>query len=619
MKRLIFFVYLSVASTFLFSQAENCHLNIGMNLAGPVDWGSEWPFVNIMKYGRTWETTNAYWVGGGQNLWNTELISYFEFDEQGYPLEVPLTINHPNADVEQVIRSVWANTNALPEGTYVILYEGTGVIETLFDAEIISQTPGRIEVQVTHGGEIMGLQIMESQLGDHIRNIRFLLPGTEETYQENPWSDSWFEKLTPFKSLRFMDWGHTNNSTLAQWEDRPQIDDYTYTPQGIPYEYWIEACNQLEADAWVCVPHLADANYVTQLATMFRDQLDPNLKIYVEYSNELWNWLFQQAQWGESQLDQSIPWPERLAPRIAEIMQIWTDVFGPESDRLVRVVAGQHGWFDITDRIYGQMAADGNDHLVDAISPAGYISIDAAQLANLGAAATAQDVINGASAFTFDPNEWAMQGWYQHAQLAAQHGKQLVFYEGGQHFTPDPWGTVQPYNLALLEAQVAPEMYDLYQQLLDTIAGLSSEEMQFMHFSFIAPLGDEPEDARWGSFGSLTSQFFESPPYPNAPKYRALVDHIEPCETATTVFEKHLKADFEIYPNPAKNLVQLNFPSATAGQISVFTPNGQLLLSEWMPSSELHLLEVAALPAGIYFLRVQRLDGSYLTQKLLIR
>ena len=100
------------------AQAEApCNLKIGINLAGPTDYNAEWPFVDIMRYCRAWETTNATWVGGGQNLWNTELIDYFEFDDQGYPLEVPLDINHPNADTEQAIRTVWANTTALPAGT----------------------------------------------------------------------------------------------------------------------------------------------------------------------------------------------------------------------------------------------------------------------------------------------------------------------------------------------------------------------------------------------------------------------------------------------------------------------------------------------------------------------
>jgi len=49
-------------------QADDSRLQLGMNLAGPTDYNAEWPFVNIMKYGRTWETTNAGWTGGAEPL-----------------------------------------------------------------------------------------------------------------------------------------------------------------------------------------------------------------------------------------------------------------------------------------------------------------------------------------------------------------------------------------------------------------------------------------------------------------------------------------------------------------------------------------------------------------------
>jgi hypothetical protein len=518
----------------LHAQEDNCHLSIGTNLAGPTDYGSEWPFVNIMKNARTWETTNAVWTGG-RDLWNSDLLEYFEFDAEGYPLEVPLSIDHPNADTIQVIRTVWANTDALPEGEYVLLYDGTGRIDFKFDATIIRDEPGRMVIDVQHGGNIMGLYIMKSQRGDHIRNMRLYLPGTEDQDGGDVWSEEWLEKLQPFTALRFMDWGHTNNSPLRRWADRPLTTDYTYTPNGVPYEYWVEICNLKNADAWICVPHLADENYIRQMAGFFRDQLDPDLKIYVEYSNEVWNWIFAQAHYCNDSLDQTLEWPERIGPKVAEVMEIWTDEFDGQTDRLVRVMATQHGWFDIGDRIFRQIETEGKDHLIDAISPASYMSVDHNELAGLGASAEAIDVIQGARRVTFDPTNWSLSNWILHAQLARSKDKQLIFYEGGQHFTPDPWGTVQLYNLALLEAQVHPEMYVLYNELIDTLAGLSDQDMLMMHFSFIAPLGDEPEDARWGSFGSLTSQFFQFEPYDDAPKYRALRDHIRDCQISTDV------------------------------------------------------------------------------------
>lgn len=591
----------------LAQSAPPCNLHIGINLAGPTDYNAEWPFVDIMRYCRAWETTNATWVGGGQNLWNTGLISFFDFDEQGYPLEVPLNIDNPNADTEQVIRTVWANTTALPAGIYTLLYDGDGEIVFRFDATVVSQSPGRMEVAVIPNDNIMALQIMRSNPDDHIRNIRFLMPGTEGTYVANPWCNDFMEKVAPFRALRFMDWGLANNSILNNWPQRPVPDDYTYTISGVPYEYWIDLCNRLQADAWVNVPHLADDNYVEQLATLFRDQLGPGLKVYVEYSNELWNWIFEQAHYGNDELNQSLPWPERLGPRIADVMQIWTDVFGPDTARLVRVMGGQHAWLDIGTRIYAQIEAEGRGHLIDAISPAGYMGYDADAIALLGSAATGQDVVSSARAFTFDESEYAMQGWRGHAALAAAKGKKLVFYEGGQHFTPDPWGTVQPYNLALLEAQAIPEIHGLYLELLDTLARLSDEEMLFMHFSFIAPLGDAPEDARWGSFGLLPHQFDIQPPYTveNAPKYRALLSYIDSC-SVVSAREAAPAGSLTAFPNPGSGLFHLACDGGRQPQsFRVLNLTGQLLIQGSWPGDG--LIDLSALPAGAYLL--QATDG----------
>jgi hypothetical protein len=539
--------------SFILPAQENCNLKIGTNLEGPTDYGSEWPFVNIFKLSRDWITHNhPNWSGGVPwDPWDTGYSSQVPRDTNGYPTHVPFEVE--GADTVQVLRTVWANTMQLPTGVYVLLYDGQGRIDFWGDAQIISQSEGRLEVQVNGGMDaqdnIMVMEILESDSLDHIRNIRFLLPGTEDSYQQSPWAEEWIEKLEPFLTLRFMDWNVTNRNYSRNWEDRPQVSDATYTLNGIPYEWMIEICNRKQADAWICIPHLANEEYIREMATMFRDNLDPDLTIYVEYSNEVWNWIFPQTQYCHDSLDQNLPWPERIGPKIADVMQIWTEVFETHENRLIRVLGTQHGWFDIGRRIYLQIEADGKEDLIDAFSPAAYMPIDAQQLATLGASATAQDVISGAASFTFDPDEYPMEGWYQHAQFAKDNELQLLYYEGGQHFTPDPWGTVQPYNPALMAAQEAPEMYDLYQRLFDTLSQLTTDETLLMHFSFIAPLWEDPNEGAYGNFGSLKSQFHQNEPYDNAPKYRALVDHIEECES-TTISRYFSELPLQVYPNP---------------------------------------------------------------------
>ena len=59
--------------------------------------------------------------------------------------------------------------------------------------------------------------------------------------------------------------------------------------------------NDLQADPWFTLPHLADDDLVRTYAEIVRDGLDPGLRAHVEFSNEIWNWQFAQAHWAEAQ------------------------------------------------------------------------------------------------------------------------------------------------------------------------------------------------------------------------------------------------------------------------------------------------------------------------------
>jgi len=61
-------------------------LPIGMNLSVIADWENGFPFKNLMWGAREWESRNV----GGSGPWNTEQAAFFEYDDDGYPLEVPI-------------------------------------------------------------------------------------------------------------------------------------------------------------------------------------------------------------------------------------------------------------------------------------------------------------------------------------------------------------------------------------------------------------------------------------------------------------------------------------------------------------------------------------------------
>ena len=92
MKKIPVFLYTCLLALGLSAQnplPDSCKLRIGTNLSGPVDWGREWPFVNIMKYSRTWTPHNNQWVNGGQNPWDSGLLDQTPLHATGYHLYLP--------------------------------------------------------------------------------------------------------------------------------------------------------------------------------------------------------------------------------------------------------------------------------------------------------------------------------------------------------------------------------------------------------------------------------------------------------------------------------------------------------------------------------------------------
>jgi hypothetical protein len=89
-----------------------------------------------------------------------------------------------------------------------------------------------------------------------------------------------------------MDWMATNLDLSGSWDSRPKLDDRTFTIKGAPAELMIELINELGSDMWISIPHAAEDEYISSLADLLKNTLRPDVKIYIEYSNEVWGTLF---------------------------------------------------------------------------------------------------------------------------------------------------------------------------------------------------------------------------------------------------------------------------------------------------------------------------------------
>ena len=223
----------------------------------------------------------------------------------------------------------------------------------------------------------------------------------------NPWKVEAINEAKKYNgALRMMDWGGTNNSGMENWGDRRSpFSSSQYAPwtgpgkntihTGMAYEGMVDFCNRANRDLWICVPHKASDDFMRKLSQLVRfgsngyspytsarsnpvfPPLKSNLKVYVEYSNEVWNSGFDQhhyaasrgyAFWGGEPANiRAFRWGGR---RAAEFHKIWTSVWGT-SWRVVRVLAGQNKLTWTSDRIWeGYTSISGAK--ADAFSTAPY-------------------------------------------------------------------------------------------------------------------------------------------------------------------------------------------------------------------------------------------------------
>ncbi|MBN2083635.1 MAG: hypothetical protein JW748_00325 [Anaerolineales bacterium] len=159
----------------------------------------------------------------------------------------------------------------------------------------------------------------ESAVDTGVTGLKLMRPlgiGGGESYPPDAiFTAEYLELHARGEVLRFMDFTATNGNIQRAWADRSTPDDLTFygeTPgywwqgKGAPWEYAILLANTLEKDIWINIPAFAGDDYVAQLADLLYTALDRDLKVYVEYSNELWNFGFPQWTHMEELVDRDL-------------------------------------------------------------------------------------------------------------------------------------------------------------------------------------------------------------------------------------------------------------------------------------------------------------------------
>ncbi len=479
---------------------------VGMNLSGPVDWNTELPLVDVFRLSRPWisQRRGAGWGKGP-----------------------PLALDR-HGRVKRLEPDCWAETllcsiegGHYPSGKYTVLYEGRGKLTFGGAARIVQQRPGRIVIEVDASRGTIFLRIVATDPNDYVRNIHVLMPGSERQWKENPFRSGFLQQWRGIACFRFMDWMKTNGSKIESWGDRPTLEDATFSTKGMPLELMIDLCNRLDADAWFCMPHRADDDYVRRFATMVRERLEPERRIYIEYSNEVWNSIFEQNRYAQRKARElgigpaERPWEGGgmyYAKRSVEVFKIWEEVFGG-TDRLVRVLAWQSGnqwWLDNIVLPYENAYRH-----ADALGIAPYIGM------NVRPGETEPNATTVAS--------WSVDQVLDHVErvalpraidsmrkskvMADKYRLKLVAYEGGQHLVGVAGGeNNEAMTRRFQEANRHPRMGAIYRRYFDAWESAGGD--LFCYFTSVSRW------SKWGSWGIL--EYLDDNPR-QAPKFMAVM------------------------------------------------------------------------------------------------
>ena len=503
--------------------------SVGMNLAAVTYYSTQFPFIDRMK-------TAGSWVATGYDS------SLIPLDQYGYPTGFPTG----SAGVYTMVGMdpVSAGTST----TYVLTYDGKATFD-LPGAKILSREQGKITFQYASESSMMLLAVTKLDAGAPLGNMHIVRSDQQALFAAGEiFNPAFTDKIGAFDTLRYMDWTNTNDLTVQKWSDRTIMADRTWqgaTDGNIPLEVMVALANKTKTNMWLNVPTKADDDYVRQMMTYVHDHLDPSLSVHLEYSNEMWNWGFQQSAYGHIEaaklwgkdadgngvinpLDpaEQLPsgWVEYYGYRAAQVANIANQVFGKDVSRLHNVLATQTAYTGIEDSIIkgvsranlGSVASLFDDYAITTYFGSNLRGATEADRATILSWARSGDTgltaafaaLKNGTGLSDDTSLAALKSIYTYqAAVAAKNGLNLVAYEGGSDFGVANFASASDRQEVLAffqKLQADPRMGALYKEMVDDFAAAGGKLANI--------LIDVSPDYPGGMYGTLKSIYDKGSP-----------------------------------------------------------------------------------------------------------
>ncbi len=502
---------------------------LGINTADVREDTSSIQFLNLFKSAIPFSETVPW--GSSKDV---------EYDKEGWPTNL-----HGGKAGTKFLNRLPANT--IREGFYTVLYNGEGEIFYGNDARLIVHRPGKDIIEIKSGKDQIlnaSLFIKKTTADNPIRDIQILPEGGvckgqehirilaaedckkseflafEDNYDTLLFNPDYLDFMKDFQVIRFMNMSGMTRNPVENWNDRNHVNKATWGgraglySRGAPVEIMVALANQTKANPWFSMPYKANDEYIKNFAIYVKAHLDPKLKAYIEYSNEVWNPIFihhdyaiekgMAANLDAKKSPAGYKWYSR---RSVEVFKLWEDAFGG-SDQLIRVMGSWASNQNMTSQILSFEKA--YEH-TDAVAIGPYVSAHPKVLRK------ANNVSEVFKAMMDKKSKWGMASIISYIKkqekVAKSYGVDLIAYEGGQHLVD--WNTRkvdESPNPLLYAANRDPRMGVIYDELLREWR--RSGGKLFVAFS-------APRIYSW--YGSWGIKEHIRQPRSEAPKYDALL------------------------------------------------------------------------------------------------
>lgn len=454
-----------------------------LNIASaPQAYNDSFVSLDRMKGLGEWE----YWTGQSSVIAPTNLL---KLDEKGWLTDLPI--------INGVETSVYANVfygTVYPAQSFIMEWSGEGSLDISAPYTVIGPNKIQINFAPDYGTAAVpkqdGLTVVlnstdPNNTGNHIRDIKlYAVEDADLIAAGEHFDPDWLDRVDDFRVLRTHDWQSTNFPNTVNWSRNVETADqanWGLEGRGMPYELLVELANQTRSDLWINIPHTASDQYMREAAAYVKSNLDPGLKVMVEFSNEYWTTIFDQYSYfidGGAQKFGNAEFAagQFYSTRAARMSDIFVAEYGANSDVLRPVLTVDNIMFG-TGEAEAMLTAPASVALggvrpvtrdFDVIATDGYLSWwapDASTAAMIKNWMTDADGGFGrARDFLLNQLETELlPSWQKGRALADKYGLDFMVYEGGAlllNQVPNPDPVLTDFAIRFTQSAQMKEVYE---------------------------------------------------------------------------------------------------------------------------------------------------------------